>query len=283
MIICKKHRSRTASKGSAFTLIELLVVIAIIAILAAILLPALASAKERAKRMQCLSNQRQILIAFNIYGSDYADKLPIFTAASGAAWAWDFPNEPCSALLHSGLTQKTFYDPGTQPRFDDPQNWSTPGVGNCLWNFNNTADGGTAGFHIVGFALAVNELDPVTGANNGFLAPTNQNKTMRAEIPPVAGASTIIPVTDRVLIADAILSDNATVPCYQNPGNNYVYVDGGFTQNGVTYPHTSPHIKYNMPLGGDVGFKDGHAVWHKFYDLGTPMIPRTIGGKVFWW
>jgi prepilin-type N-terminal cleavage/methylation domain-containing protein/prepilin-type processing-associated H-X9-DG protein len=60
----------------AFTLIELLVVIAIIAILAALLLPALARAKAQAKRVKCISNQKQLAMTCLLYASDNGDLLP---------------------------------------------------------------------------------------------------------------------------------------------------------------------------------------------------------------
>jgi len=79
-------------RRNAFTLIELLVVIAIIAILAAVLFPVFARARDQARKTSCLSNEKNLGLAFLMYAQDYDEQMP-GTRFQDGSWPWDvWPN-----------------------------------------------------------------------------------------------------------------------------------------------------------------------------------------------
>jgi prepilin-type N-terminal cleavage/methylation domain-containing protein len=270
-----KNQHRTGAHAGAkkgFTLIELLVVIAIIAILAAMLLPALASAKVKAVRAVCLNNEKQIYTSLHIFADDNSDKLP--TLDQYGSWCWDVPTTATSAMLNSGCTKKTFYCPSTSPRFTDNENWSSP---NSLWNFGA---GGTQ-FNITGYAFAF-------GGTSSKVDKAYQNLKLLSELhtngPIVAPDN----VSDSEVVADVMISTGNMLPA--TGADNFSTIVGGFTQNGVAYPHLSAHLgKGNLPSGGNIVFKDGHVSWRKFdahsAAAGGNLTKVRTGSNnpYFWW
>lgn len=101
-----------------FTLIELLVVIAIIAILSALLLPALNSARGKARTIRCTGNLKQVGSSLNMYISDYADYFPMYNVTSGSElYSW------CAYLQLYGKSKSLMEAQDNYPRLTEPETY----------------------------------------------------------------------------------------------------------------------------------------------------------------
>jgi prepilin-type N-terminal cleavage/methylation domain-containing protein/prepilin-type processing-associated H-X9-DG protein len=239
-----------------FTLIELLVVIAIIAILAAMLLPALAKAKERAHRAKCMSNERQLGIAMLMYANDNQQYLPWFPP--DGKWLWDLSRTAADAIVEAGAQPRVFYCPGLTASVNERDLF---GSGNpnqvSWWDFN-------ANRRIVGFAFLIERYGFARGSAGG-------DPDMAAGLTP-GGAFLRRTINTNAanaeLVADATVSD--TTGDFQGVASSNVSL-GGYQR--------SAHLDKRTASGGNILFLDGHVDWRRFQGTTSRSAQKAVPGR----